>query len=158
MSESTHNDPQSAPTPHFPWEHVLYTALAVLALVGIIILLIRKGGGVALAAAAPAVALGVVRANRRGTHQREPIDMEFLAAQLRQGVSEKMVVTPTEMKLVLNGLFEKSNLPPPFESEQQMAKILAPLGLQSKVRSMPGRSERRWYDLAGMGAHETPAQ
>ena len=157
MSESTHNDPRSAPTPHFPWEHVLYTALAVLALVGII-LLIRKGGGVALAAAAPAVALGVVRANRRGTHQREPIDMEFLAAQLRQGVSEKMVVTPTEMKFVLNGLFEKSHLPPPFDSERHMAKVLATLGLHSKVRTRPGRSERRWYDLAGKGAHETPAQ
>ena len=84
--------------------------------------------------------------------------MDLLKAQLRQGVSEKMVVTPTEMKLVLNGLFEKNNLPPPFESEQHMAKILAPLGLRSKVRTRPGRSERRWYDLASLGAHETPAQ
>ena len=160
MSEST-NYPQTAPTPHFPWWHVLFTALAVLALVGVIIL-IRKGGGVALAAAAPAVALGVARAHRTkesaGAQRKEPIDMDFLKAQLRQGVSEKMVVTPTEMKLVLNGLFEKNNLPPPFESEQHMAKILAPLGLRSKVRTMPGRSERRWYDLASLGAHETPAQ
>ena len=43
---------------------MLFTALAVLAVVGLIIL-IRKGGGAALATAAPAVALGVVRANRR---------------------------------------------------------------------------------------------
>lgn len=156
MSEST-NYPQTAPLPRFPWRHVLFTALAVLAVVGVIIL-IRKGGGVALAAAAPAVALGVVRATRGKTHQRQPIDMDFLVAQLRQGASEKMVLTPTEMKIVLNGLFEKSHLPPPFESEQHMAKVLAPLGLHSKVGTRPGRSERRWYDLAGNGAHETPAK
>ena len=157
MSEPRDHHFQTPPTPGFPWKHVLLTALAVLGLVGLIVL-IRKGGGVALAAAAPAVALGVVRATRGRTHQREPIDMEFLVAQLRQGASEKMVLTPTEMKLVLNGLFEKSNLPPPFESEQHMAKVLAPLGLHSKVRTRPGRSERRWYDLAGNGAHETPAK
>ena len=157
MSEQRDRHFQTTPPPDFPWKHVLFTALAVLAVVGVIIL-IRKGGGVALAAAAPAVALGVVRATRGRAHPREPIDMEFLVAQLRQGASEKAVVTPTELKLVLNGLFEKSNLPPPFESEQHMAKVLAPLGLQSKIRSMPGRSERRWYDLAGNGVHETPAK
>ena len=160
MNEPRDNQPQAAPAPRFPWAHVLITALAVLGLVALFVL-IRKGGGVALAAAAPAVALSVARAHRgssAGAQRKEPIDMDFLKAQLRQGVSEKMVVTPTEMKLVLNGLFEKNNLPPPFESEQHMAKILAPLGLRSKVRTMPGRSERRWYDLAGMGAHETPAQ
>ena len=161
MSEPRDNHPQTAPSPRFPWEHVLFTALAVLALVGLIIL-IRKGGGVALAAAAPAAALGVVRAHRRrasaGVHDKEPIDMEFLKAQLRQGASEKVVVTPTELKIVLNGFFEKNNLSPPFESEQQMAKILTPLGLHSKIRTMPGRSERRWYDLAGYGSHEPPAQ
>ena len=160
MSEPRDHHFQATPPPGFPWKHVLLTALAVLALVGVIIL-IRKGGGVALAAAAPAVALSVAGAHRgssAGAQRKEPIDMEFLKAQLRQGVSEKMVVTPTEMKLVLNGLFEKTNLPPPFESEQHMAKILAPLGLRSKVRTMPGRSERRWYDLASLGAHETPAK
>ncbi len=159
MNEPKDHQPQTAPTPPFPWTHVLITALAVLAVVGLIIL-IRKGGGVALATA-PAVALGVVRAHRKkegaGVQHKEPIDMDFLKAQLRQGASEKVMATPTELKIVLNGFFEKHNLSPPFESEQQMAKILAPLGLQSKVRSMPGRSERRWYDLAEMGAHETPA-
>ena len=161
MSESRDHFPQTDPTPRFPWEHVLFTALAVLALVGLIVL-IRKGGGVALAAAAPAVALGVARANRRrmsgGAHHNEPIDMDFLKAQLSQGATERVVVTPTELKIVLNGFFEKNNLSPPFESEQQMAKILSPLGLHSKVRTMPGRSERRWYDLAANGAHEAPAQ
>ena len=161
MSEPTNNYPQTTPTPRFPWMHVVFTALAVLAVVGLIIL-IRKGGGVVLAAAAPAVALGVVRAHRSkdsaGVQHKEPIDMEFLKAQLRQGASEKVVATPTELKIVLTRIFEKHNLPPPFESEQQMAKILAPLGLQSRVRSIPGRSERRWYDLASMEAHETPAQ
>jgi hypothetical protein len=159
MNEPRDNHPQTDPTPRFPWKYVLLTVLAVLAVVGVIVL-IRKGGGVAVAAAAPAVALGVVRATRRrpsaGVHHKEPIDMEFLKAQLRQGASEKMVVTPTELKIVLNGLFEKNNLPPPFESEQQMAKILSPLGLHSKVRTRPGRSERRWYDLASNGAYEAP--
>ena len=161
MSEQRDRHFQTTPPPGFPWKHVLFTALAVLAVVGVIIL-IRKGGGVALAAAAPAVALGVVRSHRTkevaGAQRKEPIDMDFLKAQLRQGAIEKVVATPTELKIVLNRFFEQSNLSPPFESEQQMAKILAPLGLQSKVRTMPGRSERRWYDLAGNGAHETPAK
>lgn len=160
MNDSTNNYPQAAPKPPFPWKHVLVTALAVLGFV-ILIVLIRKGGGVALAAAAPAVALSLARAHRgpsAGAQRKEPIDMDFLKAQLRQGAIEKVVVTPTELKIVLNSFFEKNHLPPPFESEQHMAKVLAPLGLHSKVRTKPGRSERRWYDLAGNGAHETPAQ
>ena len=84
--------------------------------------------------------------------------MKFLKVQLREGAKEKALVTPTELKLVLNGLFEKRDLPPPFDSEQHMAKVLLPLGLHSKIRTVQGRSERRWYDLAGYGAHETPAQ
>lgn len=163
MSESINNYPQTAQSRRFPWEHVLFTALAVLAVVGLIIL-IRKGGGAALAAAAaaaPAVALSVARAHRGmsgGAQRKEPVDMEFLKAQLRQGAIEKIVATPTELKIVLNRFFDMNHLPPPFESEQQMAKILAPLGLHSKVRTRPGRSERRWYDLSGNGAHETPAK
>ena len=161
MNEPRDHQLQPAPTPPFPWKHVLVTALAVLAVVGFIIL-IRKGGGAAVMAAAPTAALTMARAHRRGpsagAQRKEPIDMDFLKAQLRQGASEKIVATPTELKIVLNGFFEKHNLPPPFESEQQMAKILAPLGLHSRVQSRPGRSERRWYDLVDMGTHETPAQ
>ena len=84
--------------------------------------------------------------------------MEFLKAQLQEGAREKAIVTPAQLKHVLNGLFEKRDLPPPFDSEQQMAKVLFPLGLRSIVRTVPGRSERRWYDLSGYGTHETPAQ
>ena len=161
MNESRDNHTPTIPSPRFPWKHVLLTALTVLALVGLIVL-IRKGGGVALAAAAPAVALGISGANRNRTSQtaqhKEPIDMEFLKAQLREGGREKAIMTPTELKLILNRLFEKSNLPPPFDSEQHMAKVLFPLGLHSKVRTVPGRSERRRYDLSGYGVHETPAQ
>ena len=161
MNEPRNNYPFTAPTPGFPWKPVLLTAFAVLALVGII-LLIRKGGGAGLATAAPAAALGVARANRRvssyGPPQKVPIDMEFLKAQLREGASENAVMTPTRLKLVLNRLFERRNLAPPFDSEQQMAKILAPLGLHSTVRTMPGRSERRWYALASMETHDTPTK
>ena len=161
MNESRDNLTMTVPAPRFPWKHVLLTALAVLAVVGLIVL-IRKGGGVALAAAAPAVALGVAGANRsrssRSARHKEPIDMEFLKAQLREGAKEKALVTPTELKLVLNRFFEQNNLPPPFDSEQQMAKVLFPLGLRSSIRTVPGRSERRWYDLSGYDTHETPAQ
>ena len=161
MNESRDNHTPTVPPPRFPWKHVLLTALAVLAVVGLIVL-IRKGGGVALAAAAPAVALGMAGAHRnrssRTAQHKQPIDMEFLKTQLQEGAREKAIVTPTELKLVLNGLFEKRDLPPPFDSEQQMAKVLFPLGLRSIVRTVPGRSERRWYDLSGYGAHETPAQ
>ena len=159
--EPTDNHSSTAPAPRFPWKHVLLTALAVLAVVGLIIL-IRKGGGLALAAAAPAVALGIAGADRnksrRTAQHNEPIDMEFLKAQLQEGAREKAIVTPTELKLVLNSLFEKRDLPPPFDSEQHLAKVLLPLGLRSSVRTVPGRSERRWYDLSGYGTHETPAQ
>ena len=159
--EPTDHHPSIVPTPRFPWKHVLLTALAVLAVVGLVIL-IRKGEGVALAAAAPAVALGMAGAHRnrssRTAQHKEPIDMEFLKVQLQEGAREKAIVTPTELKLVLNGLFEKRDLPPPFDSEQHMAKVLFPLGLRSTVRTVPKRSERRWYALSGYGAHETPAQ
>ena len=158
--EPTDHQPSIVPTPRFPWKHVLLTALAVLAVVGLIIL-IRKGGSAALAVA-PAVALGVAGANRNRSSQpaqhKEPIDTEFLKAQLREGGREKAIMTPTELKLILNRLFEKSNLPPPFDSEQHMAKVLFPLGLHSKVRTVPGRSERRWYDLSDYDTHEAPAQ
>ena len=161
MSEPRNNYPFTAPTPDFPWKALLFTAFAVLALVGVI-LLIRRGGGAALAIAAPAVALGMARANRRGQssgpHHKEAIDMEFLKVLLRQCANKKVVITPTELKFVLNRVFEQRNLAPPFASEQQMAKILFPLGLHSTVRTMPGRSERRWYDFADVGTHDTPAQ
>ena len=112
-----------------------------------------------MAAVAPAVALGVMQARRRKSgQQKEPIDMEFLKAQLREGAREKVVVTPTELKLVLNRQFEQSDRNPPFESEQQMAKVLSPLGLHSKVQTVTGRSERRWYDLSRYGTYEAPAQ
>ena len=161
IDEPTDHQPSIVPPPRFPWKHVLLTALAVLAVVGLIVL-IRKGGGGSLAAAVPAVALGVAgtsrnRSSRKSQH-KEPIDMEFLKAQLQEGVREKAIVTPTELKLVLNGLFEKRDLPPPFDSEQHMAKVLFPLGLHSKIRTVPGRSERRWYDLSGYGTHEASAQ
>src|SRR5437763_5255902 len=98
MSEARDNRPQTAPTRPFPWKHVLITALAVLAMVGLIIL-IRKGGGAAVAAAVPAIALSVAQAHRGGqsarVERKQPIDMEFLKAQLRQGASEKIVATPT---------------------------------------------------------------
>jgi hypothetical protein len=160
MTHEPTNHLPTNPAPFFPWKHVLITALAVLAVVGLIIL-IRKGGSGALAATAPAVALGVARAHQsRSTHraqQKEPIDMEFLKAQLREGACQKASVTPTQLKRVLNGLFEEHNLAPPFDSEQHMAKVLLPLGLRSIVRTVPGRSERRWYDLSNFGTHEAPA-
>ena len=161
IDEPTDHRPSIVPPPRYPWKHVLLTALAVLAVVGLIVL-IRKGGGVALATAAPAVALGLTGVHRnrskRTAQHKEPIDMEFLKVQLQEGASEKAIVTPTELKLVLNGLFEKRDLPPPFDSEQHMAKVLFPLGLHSTVRTVPGRSERRWYDLVGYGTYETPSQ
>ena len=160
MHEPNDNHAPTDPAPHFPWKHVLLTALAVLAVVGLIIL-IRKGGSAALAVA-PAVALGVAGANRNRSSQsaqhKEPIDTEFLKAQLREGGREKAIMTPTELKLIMNRLFEKRNLPAPFDSEQHMAKVLFPLGLHSTVRTVPGRSERRWYDLSSYGTHEAPAQ
>jgi hypothetical protein len=141
--------------PPFPWKHVLITALVVLAVVGLI-LIIRRGAGPGVAAALPAVALSVARASRttHKTQTKEPIDMEFLKAQLREGAKEGAIGTPTELRIVLNKHFEEHGMPSPFVSERQLARVLSRLGLHSKVRSMPGRSERRWYDLSEYGAQD----
>ena len=144
--------------PPFPWKRVLLIVLVILAVVGVMVLIIRaarRGGGAALASAGPAIALGITRgqlkpksAGRPNGPTKGPMDMGFLKARLREGASQKVVLTPTELKLVLNRLFTRGNLPPPFASEQQMAKVLTTLGLRSEIRTVSGRSERRWYDLA----------
>lgn len=36
----------------------------------------------------------------------------------------------------------------PFSSLLHMVQVLKSLGLQSQIRSVPGREERRWYDLS----------
>ena len=82
--------------------------------------------------------------------------LKELARHLLQ-TEREVVVTPTELFRFLNILLKKAELSL-FTSTQEMAQLLESMGLKSQVRTVTGRSERRWYDLTGYSTHETPAQ
>ena len=148
----------------FPrWLRVLLVMIGIVMALGFLILIIkasrRGGAAVALAAAAPVAAATLLRRPPKGRQQkRQEIDQAFLQARLRNIGEMEPLMTPAELCHVLNSLFEKGGLAMPFDSPQHMARELKTLGLQSSVRTVPGRSERRWYDLSGYGTHEIPAQ
>jgi hypothetical protein len=135
--------------------------VVVLVIVGVMVLikLFRRGGaGLALAVAAPAVAAASTRGKPKDSHQqRQEIDQDFLKLWLARIAVTEPLMTPVELCDVLNNLFHKDGREVPFDSPMQMARELKKLGLQSSVRSIHGRSERRWYDLTGYGTHEPAA-
>lgn len=136
--------------------------MVVLLVVGVIVLikLFRRGGaGIALAVAAPTVAAASIRQrSAEGPTTRPEIDKGFLKLWLARVAVSEPLMTPAELCDVLNALFRNDGRPEPFDSPMQMARELKKLGLQSSVRTVSGRSERRWYDLTGYGTHEAPAQ
>jgi hypothetical protein len=135
--------------------------MVVLLVVGVIVLIkmFRRGGaGIALAVAAPTVAAASIRRRSAdGPTTRPAIDEEFLKTWLARVAVNEPLLTPAELCAVLNSLFRNDGRAEPFDSPMQMARELKKLGLQSSVRSVPGRSERRWYDLTGYGTHEASA-
>jgi len=134
--------------------------MVVLLVVGVIVVIkmFRRGGAaVALAAVAPVAVASIRRRSADGPTTRPAIDQEFLKTWLAQVAVSEPLLTPAELCAVLNSLFRNDGRAEPFDSPMQMARELKKLGLQSSVRSVPGRSERRWYDLTGYGAHETSA-
>jgi hypothetical protein len=84
---------------------------------------------------------------------RRPIDLEFVKARLADIArcwlehNEAPLLTPSQLFMVLNRLLSKGQWPG-FASPGHMALELVKLGLRSQVRTVEGRSERRWYDLA----------
>jgi len=145
MNSNDHEEP-------WDWPKILArVALIALALGALYLLLkaLRRGGGPAFfTAALPFAAMGITATQLR---KHEPIDQEQLRNELKEVAQKAPIVTPTELYEALReqGL--------PFSSVRQMARELTPLGLRSEVRTVPARSERRWYDLSGYGTHETSA-
>ena len=132
-------------------------AMMMLVVVGVILFinLLRRGGaGVVMAATAPAAAATLMRRSaKRRRDTRPEINQEFLKFNLKRIGETEPVLTPVELCHVVNSLFEKEGREHPFDSPQHMARELKKLGLKSSVRSVAGRSDRRWYDLAGYGTH-----
>jgi hypothetical protein len=159
MDEPTTYD--SAEVPHQPeatsWATVALRVWFMILIVAAIIVCIkffRRGGtGIALAMVAPAVVAVSTPQTRKARQEPKKVDQEFLKLWLSQVSKEEPLLTPAQLCEVLNGLFRNDGRPEPFDSPMQMARELKKLGLQSSVRSVLGRSERRWYDLSGYGTH-----
>ncbi len=161
MDEPTTCD--SGEVPHRPermdWGRLALRAwLIVLAVVAVIVFikLFRRGGsGMALAMAAPAVIMASTRRNPKvSDRERGELDQDFLKLWLSRAAIEEPLLTPAEFCEVLNSMFRKDGRAEPFDSPMQMARELKKLGLQSSVRSIPGRSERAdgmtWRAMASM--------
>jgi hypothetical protein len=107
-------------------------------------LLVRawRGGRIGPALAAVPVAAALLAA---GPSARRPrLDREALRRELREAAAERPLWTPTELgeRLRTRGLA--------VTSPQRLAHDLAAFGLSSAVRTVEGRSARRWYDLTPM--------
>lgn len=161
MDEPRRED--AADVPHQPdrtnWGQVALRAwVIVFAVVAVIIVIkiIRRGGpGIAMVMAGPAMAAASASRTRRNRRQEpKEIDQDFLKLWLSRGAKEAPLITPAELCEVLNNLFRQDGRPEPFDSLGQMARELKKLGLQSSVRSVLGRTERRWYDLTGFNTDE----
>ncbi len=143
--------------PDFPdrpeWRTVAVKMFVILVVVFLAILLIRflrRGGvAVALAAAAPVAAATLLKSPSTARVRKRPhIDHDFVRAALREIGATEPLKTPTELCQLLNTAFHRRGLTAPFESPQHLAHELKKLGFQSSIRTVPGRSERRWYDLS----------
>ena len=137
---------------------VLWVMMGIGLLVGLVVLILKGGPrlGPGLAVAAGAAAASTVMAKRVPKRTRTPIDKAFVVSRVRELARHLLqtegtaVFTPTELFRFLNSLLEKAELTV-FTSRQEMARLLESLGLKSQVRTVAGRSERRWYDLSGYG-------
>ena len=78
-------------------------------------------------------------------------------AQVLRERDHTSLITPTQLFHTLNSLLRGSQRAP-LSSTQELARVLASFGLKSQVRTVAGRSERRWYDLSGYDTHEPAMQ
>ena len=113
--------------------------------IGTIILIVRRSHaspGMTVAASALASAL------MQNQHIPVPPDQVLLTRALKTMAQESELRTPTELwsELKEHGMY--------FSTPQQMGQVLSALGLQSTILTRPGRTERRWYDLATWKADE----
>lgn len=105
----------------------------------------RRGAGMPVTALVPALPL---RAARVRTHKPDPIDTALLKKHLQEIARQEALIPPTRLCRALRqrGV--------PLTSEQHMARELRGLDLRSEVRTVSGRTERRWYDLSAFISHD----
>jgi hypothetical protein len=136
----------AAPTPLPDWvKWLLLAALTAGALMILLKVLRRGGAGVILAAAAPAMAMSAMRSPAPAV---ETIDTADLQAHLRNIAAHDPLVPPVRLFEALR------DQGVPLTSERHMGRELRQLGLRSEVRTVPGRTERRWYNLTEYANHE----
>lgn len=139
-----HEDTRSTDRPEVPrWVKVLLYGLLIAlgaALLFLVIKAARKGGAGALIAAVPAAAVAV--AARKRSIPKPQISQDLLRRHLEEVAAHETLITPTDL---YDRLFRQGVQ---FGSAQQMAHELGLIELRSQVRSVSGRSERRWYDLS----------
>lgn len=141
-----HDNNTETPAPWPEWaKWLLWMTLAAGAVYLVIKVLRRGGAGVILAAAAPVVAMSAMRSP---TPAIEPIDTTDLQAHLRNIAAHDPLIPPVRLFEALR------DQGAPLTSEQHMARELRYLGLRSEVRTVKGRTERRWYDLTEFARHE----
>ena len=139
------DDNRITPAPWPEWaKWLLWSALAAGAVYVLMKVLRQGGAGVLMAAAAPAVALAAGRATA-AAEPTEPIDLH---AHLRAIADQESLIPPVQL---FEALRDRGV---PLTSERHMARELRQLGLQSGVRTVKGRTERRWYDLTEYSTHE----
>ena len=105
----------------------------------------RRGPGMPLAALVPTLPL---RAARTRTHKPGLIDTALLRKHVQEVARQEALIPPTRL---CRALRQRGLL---LTSEQHMARELRSLGLRSEVRTVSGRTERRWYDLSAFGSHD----
>ena len=163
--QSNHSESQPHRESIPRWVRVLWVIMGIGLLVGLVVLILRGGPrlGPALAVAAGAAAASTLMGKRVPTRKRPPIDRAFVGLRVQElgqhllQTEGTALFTPTELFRFLNILLEKAELTV-FTSAQEMARLLESMGLKSQVRTVAGRSERRWYDLSGPGTHNVPTQ
>ena len=140
------HDNSEIPPPWPEWaKWLLWMTLAAGAAYLVIKVLRRGGAGMILAAAAPAVAMSAMRSPAPAA---EAIDTTNLQMHLRNIAVHDPLIPPVLLFDALRGQGME------FTSEQHLARELRKLGLRSQVRTVLGRTERRWYDLTEYATHE----
>lgn len=145
------DDNRITPAPWPEWAKWLLWSAVAAGAAYLLVKLLRRGGAGALLAMTPAVALaaGGSAAGRAGPNDAvEPNEPTDLRAHLREIADREPMIPPVQLGQALRDRGVE------FRSEQQMARALRQLGLQSEVRTVKGRPERRWYDLTEYSSHE----
>lgn len=148
MSDTVEENAIETPWPEWA-KWLLWSALAAGAVYLLAKVLRRGGASELMGAAAPVMAMVVAgsAAAAEPLGPINPIERTELQAQLREIADQEPLIPPVRLCQALRDRGVE------FNSEQHMARELRHLGLRSEVRTMKGRTERRWYDLTPYTNH-----